>query len=461
MNPETVPISSLVLRGAVVLFLVAANAFFVAAEFALVAARKTRIDAMVRRGDRKAKTVQAALQDLYHQLSAAQLGITVASILLGYVAEDTVALLLRDIVDALPPLLQFLGRAAVASTVAVSVVSFLHVVFGEQAPKAWAITYPEATSRWVAGPLMFFATATRPVTALLNHSASLLVRTMGLKGTAAEAERIHSPEEIVMLVKQSQQSGRLEKSDVRLIEGVFEFTEKTARDVMTPRTQMVAIPAGLTIGEAVDRVASPAMRSRYPVYRESLDDIAGFVHAKELLASLKSRRDEPVTSIVRQPLFVPGTSEVEDVLADMKHQKVHLAIVLDEYGGTAGVVTMQDLLEEIVGPIHDEYERTDQAAKPTEPGTIAGTLSIDDANKRLGLEITDEDYQTLGGWVFGKLGRLPKKGDRVPVKGGELEVVEMKGRRVARLRLVTGAGSGGRGAGESGRDGSPLPAPRS
>ncbi len=439
MDPEAVSVSSLVLRGAAVLFLVAANAFFVAAEFALVATRKTRIDAMVRRGDRKAKTAQAALQDLYHQLSAAQLGITLASILLGYVAEDSVALVFRNAVVALPPPVQFLGRAAVASTAAVGIVSFLHVVFGEQAPKAWAITYPEAVSRWIAAPLMFFSTITRPLTATLNHSANLVVRLMGLKGTAAEAERVHSPEEIVMLVKQSQQSGRLDKEDVRLIEGVFEFTEKTARDVMTPRTDIVALPATLTVAEAADRVAD-ARRSRYPVYRESLDDIAGFVHTKELLASLKEHRDHPVESILRQPLFVPGTSEVEDVLADMKRNKVHLAIVLDEFGGTAGLVTMEDLLEEIVGPIFDEHDRADGGGRPSEPGTIAGDMELPDANLRFGLDIADDDYQTVGGWVFGMLGRLPKKGDTVKVKGGALEVVEMKGRRIARLRLVPGPG---------------------
>jgi len=439
MNPEMVSVSSLVVRGIAVVLLVAANAFFVAAEFALVAARKTRIDAMVRRGDRKAKTVQVALQDLYHQLSAAQLGITLASILLGYIAEDTVAIVLRNAVADLPPAVQFFGRAAVASTVAVSIVSFLHVVFGEQAPKAWAITYPEATSRWIAGPLLFFSTITRPLTSTLNRSANLLVKTMGLKGTSAEAERVHSPEEIVMLVKQSHQSGRLAKTDVRMIEGVFEFTEKTARDVMTPRTDIVALPADLTIGSAVDRVAATTMRSRYPVYRESLDDIAGFVHTKELLVNLKDRRDQPVSSIVRQPLFVPGTSEVEDVLADMKRHKVHLAIVLDEFGGTAGLVTMEDLLEEIVGPIFDEHDRAEAQGRPGEPGTLPGDLELTEANQRFGLEITDEDYLTLGGWVFGKLGRLPKKGDRVPVKGGVLEVVEMKGRRVGRLRLVAGA----------------------
>jgi CBS domain containing-hemolysin-like protein len=212
---------SLGLRLVAVLLLVAANAFFVAAEFALVAARRTRVEAMVRQGDRKAKTVQRALQDLYRQLSAAQLGITVASILLGYVAEDTVAHLFRDWFAALPQALNFLTRGGIASITAVAVVSFLHVVFGEQAPKAWAITHPERTSRWVAAPLMFFSWITRPVTNFLNWSSNLLVRLIGLRPSAAEVERVHSPEEIRMLVQQSRKKGGLDAQDARLIEGVF------------------------------------------------------------------------------------------------------------------------------------------------------------------------------------------------------------------------------------------------
>jgi len=250
------PVSeSLGLRLLAVVALVLANAFFVAAEFALVAARRTRIEAMVRRGDRKARTVQAALQDLYRQLSAAQLGITVASILLGYVSEDTVAHLFRDWFAALPPLLDFLTRGGVASTVAVAVVSFLHVVFGEQAPKAWAITHPEGTSRWVAAPLIFFSWITRPFTDLLNWSAGRVGRLLGLKGTTAELEQIHSPEELRMLVEQSRKRGKLDADDARLLQGVFEFSEKTAREVMTPRTEMVALPADLTLEEAADQVA--------------------------------------------------------------------------------------------------------------------------------------------------------------------------------------------------------------
>ena|SRR5881394_1307113 len=434
-------IQSLGLRLLAVLVLIAANAFFVAAEFALVAARRTRIEALIRRGDRKAKTVRRALQDLYRQLSAAQLGITVASILLGYVAEDTVAHLFREWFAALPPALSFLTRGGVASVVAVAIISFLHVVFGEQAPKAWAITYPEGTSRWIAAPLIFFSWITRPFTDLLNWSANGIVRLMGIKSTNPEHDRVHSPEEIRMLVQQSRQTGGLSKADARMLEGVFEFSEKNARDVMTPRTDMVALTADLTLAEAADAVAA-AGRSRYPVYAESLDDIVGTVHAKDILRGLRATPAQTVKEIARHAFFVPGTREVEDVLTDMKRQKVHLAIVLDEFGGTAGLVTMEDLLEEIVGPIYDEYDRPVAPAQKGAPGTagggtpvVAGSTEIRDVNRQFGLALDDADYTTIGGFLFGTLGRLPKVGDRVTVTGAAFEIVEMDGRRVGKARV--------------------------
>src|SRR5205809_1618851 len=435
--PEPV-MGSLALRLAAVLVLVAANAFFVAAEFALVAARRTRIEEMIRRGDRKAKTVQQALQDLYRQLSAAQLGITVASILLGYVAEDTVAHLFREWFAGLRPALDFLTRGGIASIVAVAIISFLHVVFGEQAPKAWAITYPEKTSRWIARPLILFSWITRPLTDALNWSANRVVRLLGIRGTTAELERIHSPEEIRMLVAQSRRRGGLDAGDARMLEGVFEFSEKTAREVMTPRTDMVALPLDLTLEEAADQVAV-AGRSRYPVYRESLDDIVGLVHAKDILAGVRSAKGGRLQAVLRPAVFVPGTREVEDVLADMKRQKIHLAIVLDEFGGTAGLVTMEDLLEEIVGQIYDEYDRP-SGETYTVPGegapVLSGAMPLRDVNQIYGLGLDEGSYTTIGGYLFGTLGRLPKVGDRVTVRGAAFEIVEMEGRRVGAARLL-------------------------
>ena len=244
-----------------------------------------------------------------------------------------------------------------------------------------------------------------------------------------------------MLVEQSRKTGGLRAGDARMLEGVFEFSEKNAREVMTPRTRIAALPADLSLAEAADRVAA-AGRSRYPVTGESLDDVVGIVHAKDILRGLLSGSESPVQDIARPPFFVPGTREVEDVLADMKRQKVHLAIVLDEFGGTAGLVTMEDLLEEIVGPIYDEYDKTpapSPAASAAGGGSgvpiLTGNTEISDVNRVLKLTLDDADYTTIGGLLFGQLGRLPKVGDRVNLQGTTFEILEMDGRRVGKVRV--------------------------
>jgi CBS domain containing-hemolysin-like protein len=291
----------------------------------------------------------------------------------------------------------------------------------------------------VAGPLILFTRATNPFIWALNGTANAILRLFGATAPS-ERERVHSPEEIMMLVEQSKATGDIAAQGARMIEGVFEFTEKTARDVMTPRTAIVGFPAGATLAEAADTVAR-AGRSRYPVYRETLDDVLGTVHAKAVLAGLRATPAATVETVMRPTFFVPGTREVEDVLADMKRQKVHMAIVLDEYGGTAGLVTMEDLLEEIVGPIYDEYDRAPEpaAATPDVAPLLAGSTEIRDVNEAHSLTLDDTDFATIGGLVFGMLGRLPKVGDVVKVAGGQLEVVEMEGRRVGAVRLLRAA----------------------
>jgi CBS domain containing-hemolysin-like protein len=428
-------IGSIGLRLAAVAVLVAANACFVAAEFALVASRRTRLEALRRAGDPRAAVVLKALQTLTRYISGTQLGITLTSLGLGWIGEPAIAASLESLLGGLPVALAVAAAHTIAVLVAFALITFLHVVLGELVPKAIALLYPETLSRWLTPPLVLFTTATNPFIWLLNTSATELLRMFKLR-PVTERERVHSPEEIMMLVEQSRKTGKLGAQDARMIEGVFEFSEKNARDVMTPRTQMVALPADLSLDEAADRVAQTG-RSRYPVYGESLDDIVGTVHAKDVLRALRAGGAGGVQSVLRAPLFVPGSREVEDVLADMKRQKVHLAIVLDEYGGTAGLVTMEDLLEEIVGQIYDEYDRPVEAPAVGAAPVLDGASEIKDVNESYGLALPAADYTTIGGLVFGTLGRLPKSGDRVTVGGAGFEVVEMAGRRVAKVRLLT------------------------
>jgi magnesium and cobalt exporter, CNNM family len=435
MEPSSSP--SIAFGLAAVIVLVLANAFFVATEFALVSARRTRLDELASAGDRKARLARRAVQSLGRYISATQLGITLASLGLGWIGEPALAGLVTGAFDWLPKPFAAIATHGVASAIAFVLITVLHITLGELVPKAFALAYPEEVSRWASGPLIGFTwLMSWPIT-LLNGTANRLLKVFGI-ARPGEHERMHSPEEIRMLVEQSTEGGTLLKEDARLLEGVFEFSEKTAQEVMTPRTQMIALEGGLTVQEAADEVAQ-ARRSRYPVYTESLDEIVGVVHAKDILTALRARPHETVQAIMRPPLFVPGTREVEDVLADMKRLKTHLAVVLDEYGGTAGLVTMEDLLEEIVGPIFDEYDPLDRPASGDSAARLDGALPITEFNTKYDASLDDTDYTTLGGYVFGQLGRLPRPGDRVTVMPHTFEVVEMDGRRVKSLRLHTAA----------------------
>jgi CBS domain containing-hemolysin-like protein len=430
---ESVPPTSVGFGIASVFVLVLANAFFVATEFALVSARRTRLDEMIRNGDRKATLARRAIQSLSRYISATQLGITLTSLGLGWIGEPALARALSNLFTWLPQVLEKVATHSVAVVIAFTLITSLHIILGELVPKAFALVHPEVVSTWTVPPLMVFAWVMAGPIAVLRSTSNRLLRIFDIR-PPGEEERLHSPEEIRMLVEQSEVGGSLQQQDARLLEGVFEFSEKTAQEVMTPRTQMVALEAGLTVESAADEVAV-ARRSRYPVYTESLDEIVGVVHAKDILTAMRRQPGQTVRDIMRPPLFVPGTREVEDVLADMKRLKTHLAVVLDEYGGTAGLVTMEDLLEEIVGPIYDEYDPQDKAGPRDGATRLDGAMPISEFNTEHDASLDDTDYTTIGGYVFGQLGRLPRPGDRVAAGQYAFEVVEMDGRRVKTLRL--------------------------
>jgi len=438
---------SILLRFGAVALIVLANAFFVAAEFALVAARRTRLEAMIRRGHGNAKLALKVVSALDRYISGTQLGITLSSLGLGWVGEAAIAESLAGIFAGLPAPISGLMTHGVAIAVAFGIITFLHIVLGELVPRSIALLFPERVGIWVAAPLVAFTVVTNPFIWVLKTSANLVLRLFGLRAPT-HLEQLHSPEELRMLVEQSHKAGTLDRDDARLLAGVFEFSEKNAREVMTPRTDLVALPADATLADAADRIAG-AGRSRYPVYRGSLDDIVGIVHAKDVLAALrKDGPPSPLASLMRPAHFVPGSREVEDVLADMKLRKAHMVIILDEFGGTAGLVTMEDLLEEIVGQIEDEYDRPRTSLAASSPGgsnaVFPGSAELSEVGEKTGLALLSEDYTTLGGFLFGALGRLPKVGDRIDVKGGAFEVTAMDGRRIAEARFLTGAA--GRGA---------------
>jgi CBS domain containing-hemolysin-like protein len=395
---------------------------------------------MTRSGDRLARFAVRALSNITRILSASQLGVTLASLGLGWVAESTVGDMFASVFAHLPFAIEVSMRLTLGATLALVVVTYLHVVFGELTPKGAALNHPEALARWLAPPLLFFAWITKPFTYTLNRSSQVILRALGQEKATSE-EAVHSPEEIRLLVEQSQESGQMQAHDADLIDAVFEFSEKNAREVMTPRTELVALPVEATLSEVLDVVQESGL-SRYPVYDESIDNIIGVVLAKDLLRLLAPRANMEafdLPSIMRPVHVIPGSREVEEVLADFKRLKEHMAVVLDEYGGTAGVVTMEDLLEEIVGEILDEYDTSEDAEAPlhTRAGEtlVPGSTHIGELNEHFSLTVPEEDYTTIGGYVFGVLGRLPVVGDRVIAGGAIFTVREMDGRRIESLSV--------------------------
>ena len=412
------------------------NGFFVAVEFSLVRSRRMRLEAMARGGDRFARVALKGIANLGRMLSASQLGITLSSLGLGALTEETLSEVFREWLHILPFPVEIGLRVALGSVFAVMFVTYFHVVFGELAPRSLALSHPEKVARALTPPLFVFEWVMRPLTWLLNNSAEMVLRIVGQKPMPVE-EALHSPEELRILVEQSTEGGMLESTDATLIEGVFEFSEKNAREVMTPRTEIDALAVDTSLDDTLALVEE-TRRSRYPVYDESIDNIIGLVLAKDLIPILRKPPAEfDIRSIMRPIHVVPGSREVEEVLADFKRLKEPLAIVLDEYGGTAGLVTREDLLEEIVGEILDEKDEPPEPEARESPDLvlIAGSTNIADLNERFGLDVPEEDYTTIGGYVFGVLGRLPVVGDRVTAGGAIFTVREMEGRRIETLAV--------------------------
>jgi len=420
----------------VIAVLLLLNGFFVGVEFALVRSRRTRLEAMARAGDGLARLALRATANIGRLLSATQLGITLVSLGIGALAEESLAHYFREWLGSWSWAARLSTSIALGSILAISIVSYFHVVFGELAPKSLALAHPERMARILAPPLMAFEFIMRPFATLLTKSAQLVLRVFGMKAQSME-EAFHSPEELMMLVEQSEEGGAIEKTDATLIEGVFEFSEKNAREVMTPRTEIDSLPVDATLDDALTLVEE-TRRSRYPVYDESIDNIIGLVLAKDMIPVLRRPpKTFDMRTLMRPIHVVPGSREVEEVLSDFKRLNQHLAIVLDEYGGTAGLVTMEDLLEEIVGEIRDEKDEPAEAEEREAPHLvlIPGSTPISDVNERHGLAVPDEDYTTIGGYVFGTLGRLPSVGDRVMVSGAVFTVREMEGRRIETLAV--------------------------
>ncbi len=415
------------------------NGFFVGAEFALIAARRSRIEQLAEEGNARARIALRSVRELSFMLAGAQLGITMASLGLGAVAEPAVARLLEGPLSnaGLPE-----GAThSLAFVLALTIVVFFHMVVGEMAPKNIAISEPDRTALRLAAPFRLFATVFRPFIHFLNITANAGVRMLGVE-PRDELTSVHTSDEIGMMIAEAARGGAIDRFEHRLLSGAVSFSERDAGSVMIPRTDMVAVPATASPHD-IEQAVLQTGHSRFPIFVDNLDDVIGFFHAKDLLKIPPTERDRPVPKrFIRQMLVVPESLKLHPLLLNMRRERQHFALVLDEHGGTAGIVTLEDLLEELVGEIRDEYDDTELGIEPLDQDRylIPGALHVDEAANRLGLELPEGEYETVAGFLMDHLGRIPRRGDVVEHDPWRLQVMTMRRRRVVQVLLERSGG---------------------
>lgn len=426
-----------------VIFLVLANGFFVASEFALVSVRKSRIEALAAEGKRAAIRLLSMLNNLNAYISATQLGITLSSLGLGWVGEPAIASLLDPLLGWIGQVsgLAFLASGPVLHTIsfaiAFSIITFLHIVFGELAPKTVALELAETVSFFVAAPLQLFYKIFNYPIRMLDWAGTKTARLFGLH-PSGEHGSSYTEDEIRQLVKVSQESGHLNEEERRLINRVFEFSDTTVREAMIPRTEIVAIPDNSTL-EQIAKAFQQNGYSRMPVYRGSLDDMAGYIHSKDLTSYIFRPKAFMLEKILQKAVYVVDTARLEDVLRRMQKEKFHFGFVVDEHGGIEGIITLDDLLEEIVGEISDEHdEEVNEQITELPDGNclLDGGLAVRDLNRRLNLNIPiSEAYTTIAGFLMSEAGKLLAEGDTVRFNGHIFEVEKVDKRRIVSVKM--------------------------
>jgi magnesium and cobalt exporter, CNNM family len=404
------------------------NAFFVAAEYGLVTARRTRITELRDQGNQRARLVLQITANPPRFIAAMQLGVTITSLAIGAVGEPVFA----HIFDPIPATVVSFGLAFL-------VITYLHVVIGELVPKGIALGHAETTALVVSRPVSWFFVVMKPLIWVLEHSSDGVLRLLGLEPPGEERGTALSEAELKMLLDRSTESGELEQQEQEMLYKVFDFADKEVAEVMVPRPDVVALSIDLPPEECLAAVIDSPY-TRYPVYRETLDNVVGILHVRDLFSALVDRgiANVAVEEIIRDAYIVPETKDLAAMLTEFRRTNQHMAIVVDEYGAFQGIVTLEDLLEEIVGEIEDEFDLPDESFERIDDDTIriAGTFPIDDFNEQFGTDLPSDDYHTVGGFVFGLLGRAPEHGDSVDYDGMRFDVMEVEGSRILKLAVT-------------------------
>lgn len=415
----------------IVILLVFMNGFFVATEFAMVKVRKSRIETLVIDGNRSAKHALTVVRDLNSYLSACQLGITLASLGLGWVGEPAVA-------DMLMPVFNFFNLSeytshSISFILGFSIITGLHIVLGELVPKSLAIISSEKIALYTALPLIMFYKITYPIMWSFNHSTNLVLRIFGIS-QVDEHEAAHTDEEIKLLVEDSYKHGLIDQTELTFVDNIFDFSEKTVKEIMIPRTDMACI----FIDDSFDEIINYALEeqlTRYPICRDSKDNVIGFIHIKDLYR-LKFEGNEKIEEIIREIKFVPESLSISELLKTFKNQKSQMAIIIDEFGGTSGLVTIEDILEEIVGEIQDEFDDDgEEDIRKTENGSyvVDGKVILEDINELLDTDIEDENIDTIGGWIYFQLKSYPKVKQKITYKNYEFIILKCDRKRISKV----------------------------
>ena len=419
--------------------LIGANGLFVAAEFSIVTVRKTRIDQMIAEGHRGARAVRRAVSAPDRYIAATQLGITMASLGLGWLAEPALATIFQPALAFLPPHLAEPTAHSIAIALAFAIITAAEIVFGELAPKWIALERPEVTAIWLVKPLELFMRGFWPFIRLVHGTAQAVVRILGVRG-GDQRGMVHSEEELKMLVTASQEAGVLEEQEEQMLHRVFGFADLTAGQVMIPRTELLAVAEDTPLRDLLLKIGQ-GEPTRLPVYRDDLDDVIGMLHVVDLVKAVSSG-DANVNAgtLAREVLTVPITLGANDLLAEMRQRKGREALVIDEHGGTAGLVTFESLMERIIGEIPGEMgAQTRTVVRADGSADIDGLALVSDTNQQFGLHIDEGTFTTIGGYVLGRLGRRARVGDVIDVEGRRMQVEALDGLRVAKVWLSTAA----------------------
>jgi CBS domain containing-hemolysin-like protein len=424
----------------VIAFLLFSNGFFVASEFAMVKVRKTRIEQLVNEGNFNAKIAMEALKDLDKFIAAVQLGVTISSIGLGWVGESTLARIIEPLFVFLSGASKTIATHTVSASIAFALITFFHVVLGELIPKSIALEYTERTALCVARPMQILTFIFNPFIWLLNGFGNLVLKILNIPHSH-KGSLVHSTEELDMLVNASYDGGELNETEKDMLHNVFKFSDLTAKQVMIPRTDMVCIPIDMPMEELYS-LAAENQYTRYPVYEEDIDHITGLVHVKDLYSLAIKDETCPIEKIQRKILLVPETMTMDNLVLEFKKRKGQMAIVVDEFGGTSGLITLEDVLEEIFGEVQDEFDEEEESdIKEIAPNTyIANSIMrLDEFAEFFNIdekEIDDEDIDTIGGLVLKILGRLAEVNDTVKLRNLTFIVKELDGARIKKLEIL-------------------------